>query len=235
MNIGKVEFEQRGDSASGNAFDAKASMDALAKLQNAQEGRSRRELAAFYRDAARKRSPEYMKNLSKLVKLRAERDRILACEEAKAGNSSEENYETNEPLETSQNESAENLQKTKEIKTLEEIDKEIEEVGRDLEKEMPQGSFFLTIIFWSIYQDVLAQQGIISPGEHQAYSDAEELIKRCGAENNEKAKEQLRRGDSALRNEGAGCMAAEIYLDAICLIYPDGAVKVLRGDPDLGV
>jgi len=235
VNIGKVEFEQRGDGAAGNGFDARASMDALAKLQNASDGRKRRELAAFYRDAARKRSPEYMKNLSKLVKLRAERDRILAGDEAKAGNSSEENYETNAALETSPNESAENLQKTKEIKTLEEIDKEIEEVGRDLEKEMPQGSFFLTLIFWSIYQDVLAQQGIISPGEHEAYTDVEELIKRCGAENNEKAREQLRRGDSVLRNEGAGCMAVEIYLDAICVIYPDGAVKVLRGDPDLGV
>ena len=235
MNIGKRTFEQNGDSSTGNGFDARASMDTFAKLQNASEGRSRRELAAFYRDAARKRSPEYMNNLSKLSKLRAKRERLLAGEETKAGESSEINDETIVQEETSINESTKTREKAADKETLEEIDKEIEEVGRALEREMPQGSIFLTLIFWGIYQDILVQQGILPPGNYESYDDAEELIRRWGVENNEKAKEQLRRGDNTLKSEGAGCLAVEIYLDAICVIYPDGAVKVLRGDPELGV
>ncbi len=235
MNIGKVSLEQTGEKSTGIGFDARASMDALAKLREGTEGRSRRELAAFYRDAARKRSPEYMKNLSRLAELRAKRNSLLSVEGSKSKAASEISEETSITDSTVQKVNLEAGGQREVSEALTEIDKEIEDVGQALEKEMPQGSMFLTLIFWDIYQNILAQQGIIPPGDYETYADAEDLIRKCGVENNEKAKEQLRRGNSALHDAGASCMAVEIYLDAICVIYPDGAVKVLRGDPELGV
>ncbi len=221
MNIGMASPEQGGEKNTGNGFDARSSMDALSKLREGTEGRSRRELAAFYRDAARKRSPEYMKNLERLAQLRAKRTELLGGEGTDVKDAAERSGEAKEKVTAPSN--------------LAEIDKEIEDVGKELEKEMPQGSVLLTLIFWSIYQDELAQQGIIAPGDYESFTDAEDLIRKCGVENNEKAKEQLRRGNSEFRSLGPACMAVEIYLDAICVIYPDGAVKVLRGDPELGV
>jgi hypothetical protein len=222
MNIGMASSEQGGEKKTGNGFDAKSSLEALSKLREGSEGRSRRELAAFYRDAARKRSPEYMKNLERLSQLRAKRNRLVSGEETAGKGTSE----TNNEVETSDDAA---------LSDLSEIDKEIEDVGKALEKEMPQGSVLLTLIFWDMYQNILVQQGIIAPGDYETFTDAEDLIRKCGVENNEKAKEQLRRGNSEFRSVGPACMAVEIYLDAICVIYPDGAVKVLRGDPELGV
>ena len=252
MNIGMASPEQGGEKT-GNGFDAKSAMDSLAKLREGTEGRSRRELAAFYRDAARKRSPEYMKNLERLAQLRAKRNELLSGGATAGKGTSEAKGETSihddttiyddtsihdEAKKHDESASKDNTgggEKASTPSNLAQIDKEIEDVGKKLEKEMPQGSVLLTLIFWSIYQDELAQQGIIAPGDYESFTDAEDLIRKCGVEDNEKAKEQLRRGNSEFRSLGPTCMAVEIYLDAICVIYPDGAVKVLRGDPELGV
>ena len=236
-NLGN-SLNQTFEKKDGNGLDAVASVDALARLREAGEGRNRRELAAFYRDAQRKRSPEYMKNLAKLAQLRAKRN-LLVKQEAGAvetikesdGVEATENIDLKEKIDTY--EKTETNDST--FGNLAELDREIEDVGSELEKEMPKGSILITFIFWDIYEEVLAQQGLISPGNYSTYTDVEELIKRCGAENNEKAKEQLRRGNSTLHRLGASCMAVEIYLDAICVIYPDGAVTMFRGDPELGV
>ncbi|MCR5676082.1 MAG: hypothetical protein K6G16_10285 [Lachnospiraceae bacterium] len=115
------------------------------------------------------------------------------------------------------------------------LDKEIEDLGHALEEEMPKGSVLLTMIFWNIYQEMLTQRGLIAPGNYAPYEDVEDLIRRCNAQNEERAQEQLRRGDSTIRREGSACMAVEVYLDAICVIYPDGSVKVLRNDPELAM
>lgn len=259
MNIGMASPEQ-GREKTGNGFDAKSAMDSLAKLREGTEGRNRRELAAFYRDAARKRSPEYMKNLERLAQLRAKRNELL-----RTSSNAEIYSETSMQDETSiQNEAAKNSEvgihgevaknndpsiyneaalsgytgvseQASTPSNLAQIDKEIEDVGKKLEKEMPQGSVLLTLIFWDLYKNELAQQGIIAPGDYETFTDAEDLIRKCGVEDNEKAKEQLRRGNSEFRRLGPACMAVEIHLDAICVIYPDGAVRVLRGDPELGV
>jgi len=287
MGISLQESKNKENSALG--FNGQSAMDILQKIKEPAT-KNRRELAAFYRDLARKRSPEYMNNLGRLSELMLRRNELVKkkdeflsygrTNEEKTekecvafsvidGNSQEDNQRANVldgDHKTANDIQASNIDVTKadndvsqvnctetvsEIidecdssdevisdqeniasdsidDELKELDKEIENIGNALEDELPKASKLLTIIFWDMYQEILTQRGIIGEGSYAPYDDADELIRRCGAENEEQARRQLRKGDASIREEGTACMAAEIYLDAICIIYPDGSTRVIR-------
>lgn len=110
---------------------------------------------------------------------------------------------------------------------MERIQQELEELDRALNEEMPICSRRLGMIYCSLKEETLINQGIIS-GPGRPYFSLPDLYEQVQAKT-EREKKQWKTGDQAYHeNWSESMLIVEIYLMAVCVVWDDGSVKCYR-------
>ena len=107
------------------------------------------------------------------------------------------------------------------------IERELEELAREIEEEFPMSTRQLGVIYWSHKQDRLINMGVISaPGT--PYFSLEDLYGQVQPRS-EQEKKQWAKGDSVIHEDiSDSLLIVEIYLTAVCAVNDDGSVRCYR-------
>ncbi len=101
---------------------------------------------------------------------------------------------------------------------------ELAQVKAAIEEELPVGSGFVGYIYDSTKEATMLQWGIDTSLGRTYCSDAE-LVQ--GAQS-EKEVQQWIKGDRTYNRYRDTCVFVEVFMEAVCVVYPDGSVKTNR-------
>lgn len=218
---------------------------ALLRLQQSfpeEETEEDTSLQDFFRELRRPRGKEYIEQVKRCMEL-SRKIAELKDELAKERSNGENNLSAKADIQKSKSApawlpkatTAATTTKTIEWKgsnrnrLQEELDRlewELLQQQKQLYDRLPKGDPYLASVFLTDNKAELLRRGIIS-SEGLPYSGAEELCQLCNAIT-EQERVMLRLGDRALE-ECPTPLVVEIYLHAVCKVFGDGSVQLIRG------
>ncbi len=181
-------------------------------------------LRDFFREAIRPRSRAYMEQILGCMELKrkiaALRDGLTAEgrgeKEAKAAAGIAQNGSVAEWKGSTESRMQEELER---------LEWQLKQEERRLCEQLPKGDPYLTSIYLDSNEDELLRRGILFTGG-TPYSEVEELFRSCNAVT-EQERSMLMLGDRAAR-ELPSPLIVEVYLHAVCKVFPDGSVQMVR-------
>lgn len=178
------------------------------------------------------RSKKYIELVKKSIQMAQRLSELEARKKELIGNPEQETekgwWEAAKEVSAEPEQVIDNSQTEEEInREMERIQQELEELDRALNEEMPICSRRLGMIYCSLKEETLINQGIIS-GPGRPYFSLPDLYEQVQAKT-EREKKQWKTGDQAYHeNWSESMLIVEIYLMAVCVVWDDGSVKCYR-------